>query len=101
MTFFHFVQNVNLGGVTEVLVSRTGYTGEDGFELYVEADKASALWEKILETGKEDGLKPCGLGARDTLRFEARLALYGQELTNKISPLEAGIGFCGENEQRK
>lgn len=92
--FFNFVQNVNLGGVTEVLVSRTGYTGEDGFELYVEANKASALWEKILETGKEDGLKPCGLGARDTLRFEARLALYGQELTNKISPLEAGISFA-------
>lgn len=92
--FFNFVQNVNLGGVTEVLVSRTGYTGEDGFELYVEADKASTLWEKILETGKEDGLKPCGLGARDTLRFEARLALYGQELTNKISPLEAGISFA-------
>lgn len=92
--FFHFAQHVNLDGITDVLVSRTGYTGEDGFELYLSADKAEALWEKLLEVGKEDGLKPCGLGARDTLRLEARLALYGQELTNNISPLEAGIGFA-------
>ncbi|WP_227937808.1 glycine cleavage system aminomethyltransferase GcvT [Alkalihalobacillus deserti] len=92
--FFHFSQHVNLDGVTDVLVSRTGYTGEDGFELYLATDKAEALWGKLLEAGKEDGLKPCGLGARDTLRFEARLALYGQELTNEISPLEAGIGFA-------
>jgi aminomethyltransferase len=92
--FFQFAQYVNLDGVTDVLVSRTGYTGEDGFELYLAADKAEALWEKLLEAGKENGLKPCGLGARDTLRFEARLALYGQELTSDISPLEAGIGFA-------
>ena len=81
-------------GITDVLVSRTGYTGEDGFELYLAADQAAALWEKLLEAGKEDGLKPCGLGARDTLRLEARLALYGQELSSDISPLEAGIGFA-------
>ncbi|WP_332698573.1 glycine cleavage system aminomethyltransferase GcvT [Halalkalibacter lacteus] len=92
--FFQFAQYVNLDGVTNVLVSRTGYTGEDGFELYLAADKAEVLWEKLLEVGKENGLKPCGLGARDTLRFEARLALYGQELTSDISPLEAGIGFA-------
>lgn len=92
--FFHFAQYVNVDGVADVLVSRTGYTGEDGFELYLGADKAEVLWEKLLEAGKEDGLKPCGLGARDTLRFEARLALYGQELTSEISPLEAGIGFA-------
>jgi aminomethyltransferase len=91
---FHFAQHVKLDGITEVLVSRTGYTGEDGFELYLAADKAPALWVKLLEAGKGDGLKPCGLGARDTLRFEARLALYGQELTKEISPLEAGIGFA-------
>lgn len=90
---FHFTQHVNLDGITDVLVSRTGYTGEEGFELYLAADKAPALWEKLLETGKENGLKPCGLGARDTLRLEARLSLYGQELTKEISPLEAGIGF--------
>jgi aminomethyltransferase len=94
ISVFHFVQHVKLDGITEVLVSRTGYTGEDGFELYLAADKAASLWEKLLDAGKEDGLKPCGLGARDTLRLEARLALYGQELTNEISPLEAGIGFA-------
>jgi aminomethyltransferase len=92
--FFHFVQNVNIDGINEVLVSRTGYTGEDGFELYLPEEKAESLWNKLLEAGKKEGLKPCGLGARDTLRFEARLALYGQELTNEISPLEAGIGFA-------
>ncbi|ALC83994.1 MULTISPECIES: glycine cleavage system aminomethyltransferase GcvT [Bacillus] len=92
--FFRFAQHTNLNGITDVLISRTGYTGEDGFELYLAADKAEALWDNLLEVGKEDGLKPCGLGARDTLRFEVRLALYGQELTNEISPLEAGIGFA-------
>lgn len=91
---FKFVQHVDLDEVTDVLVSRTGYTGEDGFELYFAADQAPVLWEKILQAGSEDGLKPCGLGARDTLRLEARLALYGQELLNDISPLEAGIGFA-------
>lgn len=90
---FEFAQHVNLSGITNVLVSRTGYTGEDGFELYFAADQAVALWEKLLEAGHEDGLKPCGLGARDTLRLEARLALYGQDISSEISPLEAGIGF--------
>lgn len=92
--FFHFAQHVNIDGITDVIVSRTGYTGEDGFELYLAKDKAQAIWEKLLESGGNDGLKPCGLGARDTLRFESRLALYGQELTKEISPLEAGIGFA-------
>jgi len=91
---FKFAQHVELDGVTDVLVSRTGYTGEDGFELYLAADQVEALWEKLLEAGSEDGLQPCGLGARDTLRLEARLALYGQELLGDISPLEAGIGFA-------
>lgn len=90
---FEFAQHVNLSGISNVLVSRTGYTGEDGFELYFAANLAVALWEKLLEAGSEDGLKPCGLGARDTLRLEARLALYGQDLSSEISPLEAGIGF--------
>ncbi|MFH0069396.1 glycine cleavage system aminomethyltransferase GcvT [Peribacillus sp. NPDC056705] len=90
---FKFAQHVNISGITDVLVSRTGYTGENGFELYLSADKAVVLWEKILEAGATSGLKPCGLGARDTLRLEARLALYGQELSKDISPLEAGIGF--------
>ncbi|RBW68444.1 glycine cleavage system aminomethyltransferase GcvT [Bacillus taeanensis] len=92
--FFKFKQHVTVAGIQHVLVSRTGYTGEDGFELYLDGENAAELWDKLLEAGEEDGLKPCGLGARDTLRLEARLALYGQELTKDISPLEAGIGFC-------
>ncbi|WP_017472535.1 glycine cleavage system aminomethyltransferase GcvT [Amphibacillus jilinensis] len=88
---FRFVQNVQLADVTDVLVSRTGYTGEDGFELYVSHDQAQALWQALLQA--DDRLQPCGLGARDTLRFEAKLALYGQELSPSISPFEAGIGF--------
>lgn len=91
--FFKFINPVNVAGA-KVLVSRTGYTGEDGFELYCAAEDAASLWEKILETGKEDGVVPCGLGARDTLRFEATLPLYGQELTKDITPIEAGIGFA-------
>jgi aminomethyltransferase len=91
---FKFAQHVNISGISDVLVSRTGYTGEDGFELYLAANQAEELWEKLLEAGSGDGLKPCGLGARDTLRLEARLALYGQELLSDISPLEAGIGFA-------
>lgn len=76
-----------------VLVSRTGYTGEDGFEIYLDNDSAPLLWQKLLDIGAEYGLNPCGLGARDTLRFEARLPLYGQELTSDITPVEAGLGF--------
>lgn len=78
----------------EVLVSRTGYTGEDGFEIYCQSEDAVHIWSALLEAGQPKGLIPCGLGARDTLRFEARLPLYGQELTKDISPLEGGIGFA-------
>ncbi|WP_261129423.1 glycine cleavage system aminomethyltransferase GcvT [Bacillus sp. Marseille-Q3570] len=91
--FFKFAEDVEIDG-TKALVSRTGYTGEDGFEIYCDSEDAAKLWKTILEAGKEAGVLPIGLGARDTLRFEARLALYGQELTAEISPLEAGIGFA-------
>jgi aminomethyltransferase len=90
--FFKF-KNVDLNGKTG-LVSRTGYTGEDGFEIYCDNKDAVALWREILEAGKDEGVIPCGLGARDTLRFEANLPLYGQELSSTISPLEAGMGFA-------
>lgn len=90
--FFKFKTQVNVKG-REFLVSRTGYTGEDGFEIYGAPDDIISLWHSILEEGKEDGVLPCGLGSRDTLRFEACLALYGQELSKDISPLEAGIAF--------
>ncbi|QAA22746.1 glycine cleavage system aminomethyltransferase GcvT [Sporolactobacillus terrae] len=90
---FKFAKHVSLNGV-DSLVSRTGYTGEDGLELYCPWDQACSIWNALLEKGASDGLIPCGLGARDTLRFEARLPLYGQELSSTISPLEAGIGFA-------
>ncbi len=91
--FFKFNPAVQLNGKT-VLLSRTGYTGEDGFEIYCKPSDAVSLWNEILEAGEPEGIRPCGLGARDTLRFEANLALYGQELSPEISPLEAGIGFA-------
>ncbi|MDQ0269418.1 glycine cleavage system aminomethyltransferase GcvT [Cytobacillus purgationiresistens] len=91
--FFKFRQELSLNGKS-ALVSRTGYTGEDGFEIYCNNEDAVPLWNEILAAGKEEGVLPCGLGARDTLRFEANLVLYGQELSADISPLEAGIGFA-------
>lgn len=90
--FFRFANNVDVVG-KDVIISRTGYTGEDGFEIYASANDVTELWSSILEAGKEEGIIPCGLGARDTLRFEACLPLYGQELTKDITPLEANIGF--------
>ena len=89
---FRFQKDVSVAGHS-VILSRTGYTGENGFEIYASPEAAIALWEEILKEGKEDGVIPVGLGARDTLRFEACLALYGQELSKDISPLEAGINF--------
>lgn len=77
----------------DCLISRTGYTGEDGFEIYFAPQYAPQLWRKILETGAPEGVQPIGLGARDTLRFEARLPLYGNELSAEITPLEAGLGI--------
>jgi len=74
-------------------LSRTGYTGEDGFELYIKATDAADIWERLLELGRKDGLVPCGLGARDTLRLEMGYPLHGHELSQEISPLEAGLGW--------
>lgn len=91
--FYHFKDNVEVSGI-KALVSRTGYTGEDGFELYFASENATKMWDLLLKTGKDEGLVPAGLGARDTLRFEASLPLYGQEIDKDITPLEAGLGFC-------
>ena len=77
-----------------VMISRTGYTGEDGFEIYMPADKAADVWEALIAAGKDDGLIPCALGARDTLRMEAAMPLYGHELTDEISPRTAGLNFA-------
>lgn len=90
--FFHLQRNVMIDGV-DCLVSRTGYTGEDGFEVYASNEGIVKVWNSILEAGKEYGIKPTGLGCRDTLRFEASLPLYGHEITQDINPLEAGFKY--------
>lgn len=92
LSSFHFIQNASVCA-SSALVSRTGYTGEDGFEIYCAAEVAPIIWKELLAAGEPNGLIPAGLGARDTLRLEARLALYGNELSESISPLEAGLGF--------
>jgi aminomethyltransferase len=75
------------------LVSRTGYTGEDGFEIYIETDGAAPLWDGLLEAGRDEGILPCGLGARDLLRLEAGLCLYGNDIDETTTPIEAGLGW--------
>jgi aminomethyltransferase len=83
----------------DTFISRTGYTGEDGFEVFVwnthvsKPEKAVNVWNAILTAGKKDGIEPCGLGARDTLRLEAGMCLYGNDIDENITPLEAGLGF--------
>jgi len=77
---------------TECLVARTGYTGEDGFELFCDARKATALWDALVKAGEPHGLKACGLGSRDTLRLEAGMPLYGNELERDVNPFEANLG---------
>ena len=90
LSFYTFVDQVLLAGVP-ALISRTGYTGEDGFEIYCKASEGPGIWRTLLNHGSGKGLIPCGLGARDTLRLEARLPLYGHELTDEAGPLEAGL----------
>ncbi len=88
---FYTAKTINTNG-EQVIVSRTGYTGEDGFEIYGSQEFIKAQWDKLMESGRA---KPCGLGCRDTLRFEVGLPLYGDELSKDISPVMAGLGmFC-------
>jgi aminomethyltransferase len=89
--FYHCAPGVVAG--IPALISRTGYTGEDGFELYVAAAETPAMWQALLDAGAPHGLLPAGLGARDTLRLEAGYCLYDHELTEQITPLEAGLGW--------
>jgi aminomethyltransferase len=91
MQYYHFTAFDRDGG--EVIVSRTGYTGELGFEIYLPADRALGLWNELLDAGDKMGVAPIGLGARDTLRFEASFCLYGHELDEDTSPLEAGLSW--------
>ena len=91
--YYSFTDNVSIAGVN-CLVSQTGYTGETGYEFYLDNSGAVALWQALLEAGQSLGLIPCGLGARDTLRLEAGMPLYGHEMTDDITPLEASLGFA-------
>jgi aminomethyltransferase len=94
---FYWLTRGTVCGLKNTLIARTGYTGEDGFEIYVPSDEATSarVWNEILETGKEFGVVPCGLGARNTLRLEARLPLYGHEISDTINVWEAGLDrFC-------
>ena len=90
--FFFLQRNVKIAGV-DCMVSRTGYTGEDGFEVYTDNEGIVKVWNAVLEAGQEFGIKPTGLGCRDTLRFEASLPLYGHEMDDEITPLEAGFKY--------
>jgi aminomethyltransferase len=84
-------------GLKNILIARTGYTGEDGFEIYVPSDTAASemVWNKVMEAGREFGIIPCGLGARNTLRLEAKMALYGHEISEAINVWEAGLDrYC-------
>ena len=89
----HCAIEADLAG-TRTLIGRTGYTGEDGYELYLPAVAAETVWDALLDAGTPQGLLPAGLAARDSLRFEACLPLYGQELDEDISPLAAGLGWA-------
>ena len=88
---YYAIMDGTVAGI-EVRVARTGYTGEDGFELYVDWERAGELWDALLEAEGPEGLVPAGLGARDTLRLEAGMPLYGQELDRQTTPFEAGLG---------
>jgi aminomethyltransferase len=89
--YYHFTEG-RVDGV-EAVISRTGYTGEDGFELYLPADRTEQVWKRLLEVGQPEGLMPAGLGARDSLRLEMGYALYGNDMDEQRSPLEAGLGW--------
>jgi len=94
---FYWVTRGTICGLKDILIARTGYTGEDGFEIYVPADEktSASVWNQVLEAGREFGIQPCGLGARNTLRLESKLPLYGHEISDTINVWEAGLDrFC-------
>jgi aminomethyltransferase len=89
--YYHFAEG-DVAGV-HCVISRTGYTGEDGFELYLPADRTVEVWKRLLESGRQDGVVPAGLGARDSLRLEMGYALYGNDMDERRTPLEAGLAW--------
>lgn len=98
IAYYHFCEG-EVAGV-KMIISRTGYTGEDGFEIYLPASAAVAVWQQLIAAGTPHGLLPIGLGARDTLRLEKGYALYGHELSREISPLEAGLAWITRLEKQ-
>ncbi len=92
IAYYHFTVG-DFAGVDEVIISNTGYTGAGGFELYFLPEHAEKIWYAIFEAGKEEGIKPIGLGARDTLRLESGFCLYGNDIDDTTSPIEAGLGW--------
>lgn len=98
---YHYLSDQTVADVHSVAISRTGYTGEEGFELYVPFGRQLEIWQALLKAGEEFGLQECGLGARDTLRLEAGLPLYGNDLSEEINPIEGGIGFTVKTDDKK
>ncbi len=95
--FYHFVEGEVAG--RDAIVARTGYTGEDGFEVFVSPDDAPGLWRRLIAAGAPEGALPAGLGARDTLRLEAKMALYGNDIDESTSLIEAGLGWIVSTEK--
>jgi aminomethyltransferase len=91
VSYYHFVRGAVTG--IDAILSRTGYTGEDGYEIYAAAEHAAAVWDHVLEAGRPTGLLPAGLGARNTLRLEAKMLLYGNDMDETTTLLEAGLGW--------
>lgn len=94
MTYYSYFQDQTVAGVSPVQISRTGYTGEEGFELYIPAEHMVEIWKKLVEEGQKLGIAECALGARDTLRLEAGLPLYGYDFDESINPIAGGIAFA-------
>ncbi len=92
LPYYHFTIG-EVAGVQDVIISNTGYTGSGGFEIYFKNEDAEKLWDELLSAGEEFGMLPCGLGARDTLRLEKGFCLYGNDLDDNTTPLEAGLGW--------
>jgi aminomethyltransferase len=99
LRYYHFTEGAVAGH--PATVARTGYTGEDGFEIFVAPDAAADVWRKLLEAGKDSGLVPAGLGARDTLRLEAKMCLYGNDMDETTTLVEAGLGWIVALEESK
>jgi aminomethyltransferase len=97
--YYHFTTGLVDGH--EAVISRTGYTGEDGFEIRVSAEAAAPLWQSLLAAGAPEGCLPCGLGARDTLRLEAKMCLYGNDIDETTTLVEAGLGWIVSLDERK